>query len=1428
MSKLNLIPTVPLDDNGEALAPKLTRNIFNEKSFYTKPNYVYVSEEVTSEGVSVAINLFDKDITNYVEFDSNLVLRINDISPQFTGVTTSTFGDSVVGLSTFSLFNGTNPLFKTQILSSNILSSLSEEIQISKVNHDFSTGEEILYDYLTTPIEIESVDIVGIGVTTILPSSLYAIKDSASVFKIARTEQDALSGIALTFSSVGAGTTHFFYSTNSNTRSTILIDGIIQSPLSRKNKSVGFGTTSVGISTTIISISGISSLSSSDFLLSNNEYLQITGISTSDSTVTVNRGSMGTVAVAHTDGDAVKVYSGDYNIVKDSIHFSSPPLQNYSFQGRVFYKKLYDKNFIFDDISDQFIGIGKTFTVTSDFNNVGLTTSNTSGIQYGVLLVNNVFQKPGVDYDLTYTSGITTVTFTGNNVENLPRAGKILSFDFYEGAGYQPLVAAAATVSVDGSGQIDNVYLNGTGSGYLTEPDIHIYSSVGSGATITALLGTGDSVGFITGLSITNAGSGYTSTSLPIIDIDPPYGYKNIQLDYNGASSGVGTQATADLIVGVGGSITSLKINNTGIGYSTGDVLTLSGIGTTSGYSPLTLTVKEIENDTFDFWTFGKILRLKTNNVPNGSRTVFPLLNFENDLAINFQNNSLDSRYNIKNNLLVFVNDVLQLPTNYSLSGNNLILDTAPSNGSNLYVYIYVASDEDSVDTLVEETIKVGDSLQLDNQNLRNVTEILSRTSVRTPNYISIGIDSNLSNLRLTDWTKQTRDLTIRGIDFYKSRNSYSPLIRPSSRLIAGIGTTSQSIYVENTYLFDYDGIVERETSVQLVNDIPLLKAQAGVVVSTAGTVSSISLTNGGSGYSQLNPPSVIITDKQVTKQVIGRTWNLVDNDSTISYNKSISQDSVTVSVGQSLSVRTSYNLVGFYSTTISIGTTSLNSVSYGNGIWIVSGENAFISTSTNLTSWNPVGFATVIGDSIPEDISTISFAENLNDIAYDDMDGRFVVVSDGGQILTYETKNTESIGRYQNNLILRNSGISENLNSVIFDNIFDVGEGASKQQYVSVGNSATILVSASSINNELVGTPGIVWQIRMSDAISSTGLSGETLNDIVYTGIGSLPFLVIGNNGLVVKFPNNRFDPGDFSIVSAFTSENLKSIIYDQNNERAIVVGSSGTVFGSYRTSSFEIWEPISVGSTNFNDITYSEYNQKYLIVGDGESYTSAYETVGAAATAVVSAGGTISSIVISNGGLFYDTNSSNYPSVIIASPDLVSERFNSCKIIGDHGVISGVSTTSGISTTTPAIQFEIEVDPGLSLVESQIQTGDYFVAYRTNIGSGVTSIETDGSIVGIATTFIDCVYKADQVVKSGTGIVTVTSNVLSIDGLLSIPSIFEYGIYSWGKIYDFDSRTSPSIFEAETLRGSSGLSTSPKALRITSIGSTTLPRNA
>ena len=206
-----------------------------------------------------------------------------------------------------------------------------------------------------------------------------------------------------------------------------------------------------------------------------------------------------------------------------------------SFQGRVFTRSDYHDNVILDDISADFTGIGKTFTIkSSGVNTTGLSTD------FGPILINNVFQRPGIDYNLDgdASTGITTITFTGNensdqsetystsdvNSNNLPRKGIITRIDEWEkGYGYQPRVVGVGTAAINSSGVISSIGMGFTGSGYRNNNEtIYKFKVLGGGATTGAAGTFTTEVGHIKTIDITDSGSGYyyKSVSNAIHDIN--------------------------------------------------------------------------------------------------------------------------------------------------------------------------------------------------------------------------------------------------------------------------------------------------------------------------------------------------------------------------------------------------------------------------------------------------------------------------------------------------------------------------------------------------------------------------------------------------------------------------------------------------------------------------------------------------------------------------------------------------------------------------------------------------------------------------------------------------------------------------------------------------------------------------------------------
>ena len=223
----------------------------------------------------------------------------------------------------------------------------------------------------------------------------------------------------------------------------------------------------------------------------------------STSQVVVERGAFGSVSTSHGTGLS-SVFSGDYNIVDDSIFFSDAPYgkagpigleTSSSFSGRLFSRKLdpfdaKDTNVILDDISLEFTGIaGTQFTVTE---NNGITTALYNNVNTGVdinnnpfILINNIVQTPGLDFEVVNDSANAI-----NFLSGVPRAGRINKVGLQTGAGYYLPLKAAARVGVGTTGSVEFLQLEGKGQGYREIPEISVRSSQGIGASIRAVLGT--------------------------------------------------------------------------------------------------------------------------------------------------------------------------------------------------------------------------------------------------------------------------------------------------------------------------------------------------------------------------------------------------------------------------------------------------------------------------------------------------------------------------------------------------------------------------------------------------------------------------------------------------------------------------------------------------------------------------------------------------------------------------------------------------------------------------------------------------------------------------------------------------------------------------------------------------------------------------
>ena len=821
-----------------------------------------------------------------------------------------------------------NPIFKVGFDGSNSSIVNTSDNTITLGNHFFVTGEQVTYGFNGTTggaIGIGSTFIVGIGTTDKMPSNVFAVKVDESKIKLAASAADALNVVpnVLDLTSVGIGTSHSLTATNQNAKALILIDNYIQSPVVGSSVTTTLAVENL-VTDDVLTFAGITSFFGGDLIKVDDEIMLIQSVGLgSTNAILVNRPWMGTGISSHSSGALVRKISGNYNIVDNTIHFveapqgptpigstTNPPderdwtgITTFSkFQGRTFIRsgsvngsdETYSKNVIFDDISNEFTGIAKTFTLKSNQQNVtGISTSD------GIILINGIFQAPqGTqsyegDYDLTQNVGVTSLTFSGSiasvsydpNTSSIPVGGVIVSVGSTEGFGFQPLVSAGGTAIVSIAGTISSISIGNSGSGY--REGVQTIVNVGVATSSTGIpniefIGTASvSNGHIVSVAITNPGSGYTSTNPPIVIFDDPLSYSNIPLIYSSSSpSGFGTSATIDVVVGQGSSVIDFTINNSGYGYGQNEVLTFA-IGGTTGiptdiskpYREFQLNIDKTFNDSFSGWSVGDFQVLdRFDEFFDGETRSFQLRLNDSPVTIRARNGS---PIDVDAVLLIFINDILQVPgESYTFNGGSIItFSEAPkgsidgiSNGSDTSKVIFYkgTGDVDVIFADVLETVKVGDTLTIKgdpelcenstDQEKRLVTRINSTDTVETNAYSGPGIDNDPDCQRPVVWCKQMVDKVINGSFVNKSRISYEPLINPTTIGIQSAGIGATTIFVQSIKPF-FDPVDENTTdafrkTIYFVPQEQKVGASATAIVSIAGTISSIVISDGGVGYS--------------------------------------------------------------------------------------------------------------------------------------------------------------------------------------------------------------------------------------------------------------------------------------------------------------------------------------------------------------------------------------------------------------------------------------------------------------------------------------------------------------------------------------------------------------------------------------------------
>ena len=824
-----------------------------------------------------------------------------------------------------------------------VLNASTGEFSIQ--NHFFRNNEELIYTPKSTFVGVGSTPMQykNGSVIDTLPTSVFAIVQNDDSFQISTTK----AGTAVTFVGLGEGNAHQFEMAKKNEKSLISIDNVVQHPLmfTPINHPLDGNGGSISTTSTTFALSGISTIEVNDILGIDDEYVKvinvgfgttntgpITGIGTT-ALVEVERGILGSISTSHSDTTGIAtIYKGSYNIVGSDIFFVDPPrgdanqdknIMNLDaptseFAGRVYFRNNYVNNQIYDDISNQFTGIGRTFTLKVGGAN---TTSGIGSIagqnQNALMFINGVFQTPSTlnnpsnNFEIITdtTAGVSTVIFSGItdnnssdiivsesdvNQNNIPRGGIIVSLGSTGGLGYAPLVGASVTAVVN-SGVIQNSIGIGTtdnvGSGYngIVSIGISIFEEghTGDTAAITATVGVGGTLTF----NVTSGGSGYTN---PQIFVDSP-SYENLNvigISRLGVGSTTDTGTGLQMSVEVGGASTTVGVGSThfevksfnitrpGYEFKKGDKFTLVGLVTDGRLSePLeefTLEVLDTYSDSFALWQFGELDYVDNIKLYQDGRTNFPLL--YNGKALSFEGPE-GVNIDFANNLLIFVNGILQQPNkSYTFDGGTSFdFIEAPNSDDNIDIFFYKGTEGDDTTsiTFIPKKLEKGDDLQLTGinttlqQNRRTIFDLSFSDKVETNLYSAQGVDGD--NYRSINLIKQKRDKKVNGENESKKRESIEGQIYPTARIIGDVSVSDGSIFVDNSSFFKEDiNDVTFDALVVSTGSTDPVSAGLTATVGTGGTISDLTIVNGGSEYT--STPTISISAPPVVGVGVGTT----------------------------------------------------------------------------------------------------------------------------------------------------------------------------------------------------------------------------------------------------------------------------------------------------------------------------------------------------------------------------------------------------------------------------------------------------------------------------------------------------------------------------------------------------------------------------
>ena len=1105
-----------------------------------------------------------------------------------------------------------------------------------------------------------------------------------------------------------------------------------------------------------------------------------------------------------------------------------------SFQGRSFIRSDYTGNIVMDDLSQEFTGIGKTFTLTSSgVNTTGITSD------FGILLVNNVFQKPDTDYEFIGgpVTGITSIEYTGNsknpveryslddvNANNLPRRGLIVTLGNNQGFGYQPQNTAIGTATVSAAGTISNVWLKYDGSGYRNGPTTYGFRISGAGSTVSAG-GTFDVAdGLVNNLYLENAGLGFATDKTPYVEFDAPVPYDDLQL----ISSSTGIGASVSVTINDAKQLDKFTLGNIGFGYTFREECTIAGIPTTPGLVSHPIQSGGAYNHTF-------VSAIPFSLISGGE--------YEHE-TVTLEGNSL--RNGSWNGSAISPTDVSYNPTTgdveYTLAGHSLT--TSDSVGIKTGSMVLKCS-MDGKETL-HAYPRASDPVAGVITSVTGVTTDTFTVNVGASQTVGHSISGATYDANTGDMVLSIGSHTLRGGSTHSlTTAAYNPHTGIITCTISNHGFTvgdrikfvdesltfkcaKDNYATEHNYPRSSDPYSNQWLSISNISansfEVEVLKVTPSTNVSDHIFQESTAdcIIKGGESL-RFMPESITFTcdmDGNASEHSYPRPTDPFYN--TACPIVSVAGTTVTLNVGRSPHVQHRVNDATYdgFTGLLSLDIGSHN-LSPGTNLFVKNDSLWFACESDNFSSaqsYPRIGKDQIAGigtEILSVGGSTIEL--NVGVAAENDQYLHTYLGSDleEPKFTITEVRDDEFAGWVLGKLQILDD-FSHQFNGR--RRTFTIHENGKPLSIEKLEGSPISLEDVLLIFiNDILQDPGVAYTFDGGTRLTFTEppVAGSSLQILFYRGTDSD---VSDSTAL------QTVKPGDKLTIQQ-RNGTVNPIKQDGRIIRDII--SRDSVLTTLYTG-----VGISSEPEPMRPVTWCKQTEDMVISGikihkTRDMLRSRVRPVTRLIQGITSSTNTFygygGSLVFSK---TEEPDTAEFDIKIIdenAEDTSTIETVTGCEVLGDEGIITGVGCTDD------ALQFEfyIPLDSPLRINEfggilnTGISTGDYFVVSNSNVGSGVTAVGVGTtSVIGVATSFLDTVYQVSHLEVVGTGkTMRIHTNVQDNHGLsfvgLSSGAGNTYGSFSWAKFTS--SRAGGFEHSVTTNNGLVGLSTAPQLIRTT-----------